>query len=355
MGKDQQDKFKVLKIPIIHILENDQAFEILSNASNRLNKLIIHVYQFLELWALNKYHKKKNIPKITIDIIQMMFKSLTTESRGPKPKGENGKYYTEFLKFYNNNYKKLNYKNKINGNNLSQMILYTAKSMVTGIENNVKNNFIKYIRRFVQNSFKEENEKLLDTLKGDEKKLTRKQLKKDLDIVKNDIINNTLKSNSKYHKWINLHRPKIVPSHPKKLSYFDIYGTPQTFIPCMIYINLELEKLDTRLYQVFPLRKSIIPHYIPIDTKSLVELFIKKNKQKYLSNLTANENKLWKQIFRMNHNIFKMKNYTFYHYITTDCYSVSIHFINNKYVGNEKKNKANKINGLKAYKKKLKQ
>lgn len=354
-AKDPPDKFKVLKVRLIHLTYDDTIYKRLLDATNRLNKLTIHTYQFLNLWILHKYHNKEIIPEITTDIIQMIFKALTMDSRGPKPKGSNGQYYNEFLEFYEKNYKDLGYQDKIDGNNLSQMIWYTAVSMVTNIENNVKNNFMNYIQKFINASYKETNDKILEELKGDEKKLMKKQLKAEINQIKNDIINNTVNSDIKYHKWIKLHRPKIVPSSTNNLSYFDINGNPQQFISCMIYINSELEKLDKKLYQVLPLRKSIIPHNIPIDTKSLIELFIEKDKQEYLNNLTKNEDKIWKMVFNMDSNIFKMKNYTFNHYITTDCYSVSIHFINNKYLETEKKKKILKTEGLKEHKIKTKE
>lgn len=337
--KDPPDKYTVLKVPLSQIIDGDIVLERLTNASIRLNKLIVHAYQFLELWILHKYHNNKPIPEITEDIIQMLCKALTLKSSGPNPKGINKQYHEEFLKFYETNYKKLGYHDKISGKNLSQMLVYTATSILTGIENNIKNNFMKYIQRFINNSHKETTDKILAGLKGDEKELMKKQLKAEINSIKDDIINNTLNSDPKYHKWINLHRSKILPLNTDKLSYFDINGYPQQFIPCMIYINKELEKLNTKLYQVLPLRKSIIPHYVPIDTKSLIELLIDKDKNEYLRNITKYQDKIWKMFFKMNSNIFKMKNYTFNHYITTDCYSVSIHFINNKYVEDEKKKK----------------
>ena len=42
----------------------------------------------------------------------------------------------------------------------------------------------------------------------------RKELNKDLYEIKEDLFNNTLKSNEKYHDWINKHRNNIYPSQP---------------------------------------------------------------------------------------------------------------------------------------------
>lgn len=40
---------------------------------------------------------------------------------------------------------------------------------------------------------------------------------------------------------------------------------------------VELEKNEAKSFQFFPLRSSIIPKYILLDTASLVELFFLKN------------------------------------------------------------------------------
>ena len=53
----------------------------------------------------------------------------------------------------------------------------------------------------------------------------------------------------------------------------------------MIYMCLEIEKLETKSFQFFPLRTDIIVKYVPIDSKSIIEIFVKKDKGKILSNI----------------------------------------------------------------------
>ena len=52
----------------------------------------------------------------------------------------------------------------------------------------------------------------------------------------------------------------------------------------MIWMNVELEKIEGKMFQFMPLRTDIVPKYIPIDTKSLVEIFA-KNKNDYLKDI----------------------------------------------------------------------
>lgn len=353
--KKPPDKYHVLKVPLWSVATKMFDYDKVFDAVDKMNKLVIHVYQFLELWILSKYHKNKPIPEITKDVVKMAFRALMLDAKdGPKLKGKNKQIYSEFIDFYTNTYKGLGYENKISGTNLSQIIRYTVVSIVTCIENNIKMNFMNYIKKFVNCSYDERNKEILDKLTGEEKKEMSKQLRKELHTVKEDIINNTLLSDKFYHKWIKLHRPNIIPQSITKLTQIDVCDEPQMFIKNMIYINLELEKLKKKLYQVLPLRKSIILHHIPIDTASIIDLFIDENKNEYFKNINKKEKQLWATYLKMGKSLFKMKNYRFNNYITTDAYTVSIHFIHKSYYEEEKRKKINKANAKKAMKEKTK-
>ena len=43
-------------------------------------------------------------------------------------------------------------------------------------------------------------------------------------------------------------------------------------------MNIELEKIEGKMYQFFPIQSSIIPNHIQIDTKSVIELLVEKRK-----------------------------------------------------------------------------
>lgn len=47
----------------------------------------------------------------------------------------------------------------------------------------------------------------------------------------------------------------------------------------MIFMCLELEKIERRSFQFFPIQTKSIPRHIQIDTKALVELFVDTKKQ----------------------------------------------------------------------------
>ena len=274
-------------------------------------------------------------------IISMAMKALVPPSAGPKPKGTNLQYYNEFVLFYNDTYKSLNYETKISGSNLSQILGYMTTDIITNIENNVKRNFISYVKRFVNSSYKKINNEILDKVSKKEKISKRKELNQELYQVKEDLLNNTLLSNERYHEWINKHRPNIFPTEYTNSYEYDIDCNPQKYLKYMIYMCLELEQLEVKSFQFFPLRTDIIPKYIPIDTATLVDLMIDTDKNKYFKNIENEKNNIWSMYFNLELPIFKQKNYQFDYRISTDCFGVSIQLIHNDSVQLSKDKKAN--------------
>jgi len=84
--------------------------------------------------------------------------------------------------------------------------------MLTNIENNVELHFVKYIKRFVNSCFKKENAELLEKCDKGTKTTTKNLINKQMYEIKEDLLNNTLISDPKYHQWINKHKQKIFPS-----------------------------------------------------------------------------------------------------------------------------------------------
>ena len=342
--KKPPDKYRTVKCPLNSIIKDELNQSILFDACFRTHQIVIHTYQLLRLWILDKYHNNKSIPIITIDTIKMAFKALLKKSKGNTPKNNNELLYKEFLELYETTYKHLNYDIKLDGLHLSHILNCMAVDMVTNIENNIKMNFFSYIRRFVNSYFKEHNNILLENCEKGTKTNLRKQLNKELYEIKEDLINNTLKSNNKYHEWILEHRKFIFPSTYTYSSEFDITNNPQNYLPGMIYMCLLLEKVNAKSFQFFPLRTDAKMKYIPIDTTILVDLFITSEHNKYYSDISGYKDFIWDTYFKLDETIFKQKNYNFDYRISTDCFAVSIQLINKNYIESEINKKYNMKN-----------
>jgi len=321
--KKPPDKYKCIKLPITSILNNNEEsqkiFNTIQDAVYRTNYITTKTSLLLRLWCLEKYHYGIDIPLINENTIKICMKSLILPSRGPKPKNNNLLLLNEFKNLHNFTLE--------DGVNLSSILDYYAITILTSIETNIKMHFFDYVNRFINSYFKVFYK---DDITNKEFK---KQLFKDLYVVKNDILNGSLKSNIKFHNWINEYRYKIVPEEFEVSYYYDVKATPQKYLKYMIFMNIELEKIEGKMYQFFPLQSSIIPNHIQMDTKSIIELLVEKEKKQYLDNIELNKEFLWDKYFNITQ---KIKDYKFDNTIITDGYATSLRFIHNDYIESEK-------------------
>ena len=333
------DKYRCIKLPIQKILKSDLPIDVLeriNDAVSRTNIITTNSYFLLRLWVLQKYHNNREIPIITEDTIRMSMKSLVKASAGPKPKGNNLALLQEFQNIGNSIF------TLQDGKNLSAILDYYATTMITAIENNIKMHFIDYIKRFVNSYFKNIYQNELQN------KEFKKQFYKELQQVKNDIINDAeiLTCDEKYHNWLNDNRYKIVPENYDTSYFYDIKVNPQKYLKHMIFMNLQLEEMNTKMFQFFPLQTHLIPRHIQIDTKSLVELLIDTDKKQYFDNIETNKEKLWNTFFKLHH----MNKYVFDYTIITDGYSVSLRFLHTDFVNEARIKKDKMKNGKKLMK-----
>jgi hypothetical protein len=373
--KEPPDKYRCLKLPISSILfsnkekeeEVKETMEILQKAIVRTNAITSKTYFLLRLWVLHKYHNNQEISEITTDTISMAMKSIIKSSSGQKPKGNNAILLQEFQKLHSFGLE--------DGSNLSSILDYYATTMITAIENNTKMRFFDYIKRYVNSYFKHLYQDQL------ENKEFKKQLYREINLVKNDIINNTLTCDEKYHSWLKENRYKIVPEifakpdEPMETSYYyDIKITPYKYLKHMIFMCLELEKIERKSFQFFPIQTNAIPRHIQVDTKALVELFVDTEKHQKLldiwitktSEIKSGKNKgnpknktkadlyncleqnkefIWNTFFNISQS---RKNYVFDYTIITDGYVTSLRFLHKDFVEEEQEKKDKKKAGKKA-------
>ena len=373
--KEPPDKYRCLKLPISSILfsnkekeeEVKETMEILQKAIVRTNAITSKTYFLLRLWVLHKYHNNQEISEITTDTISMAMKSIMKSSSGQKPKGNNAILLKEFQQLHSFGLDNTTFGLE-DGSNLSSILDYYATTMITAIENNIKMRFFDYIKRFVNSYFKHLYQDQL------ENKEFKKQLYKEINLVKNDIINNTLTCDEKYHNWLNDNRYKIVPETFETSYHYDIKITPYKYLKHMIFMCLELEKIERKSFQFFPIQTNAIPRHIQVDTKALVELFVDtekhqklldiwitktteiksgknkgntKNKTKaYLYNcLEQNKEFIWNTFFNITQS---RKHYVFDYTIITDGYATSLRFLHKDFIQEEQDKKDIKKAGKKA-------
>lgn len=390
MTRNFDNNYKVIKTALKNITSNFRnsdglsVQQVIEDAVYRIHIVRNHVFMFLRLWILHKVNAKEDIPLLTDSVINIAFKVLMTDSSAGPKTTKNLNIENEFKEFYNNVYAKLGYSpdKKINRLNLSCIINYLKIEIVTAIENNIKLNFLNYVRRFVNSAFKNDHQKDIENTinkyqslinkkknikdlkkhKNNELRELKKQQDKDLSNIKNDLINKNdiFISHKKYHNWINKHRQYIFPKNVDVDYQIDIENNPQKYLPNMIYICKQLQLNKTKLFQFFPLGKNMIPKHIPIDSPALIDLLYEQNtknvntmqsKAETLKNQNGEYEKIWEQCFTIkDKKEFKMKNYEFDKCIITDGISVSIRFIHKSDVEKKKEKHKNMKNGRKIVK-----
>ena len=86
--KTEKSAYKTFKIPLKTILLNRDTIQpVLNNLVFEMNDLVIHTYQFIRLYFLDKYTKNQPLPIINELFISYCIKTLgTRDNRGKKGK-----------------------------------------------------------------------------------------------------------------------------------------------------------------------------------------------------------------------------------------------------------------------------
>ena len=348
--KNPPDKHKCLKIKLDKILLDEAKQNLLFDGIERANKITIKGYMLLRLWILEKYHSNNEIPFIDKDTIITSLQSLNSNaSKSKKP------LFHEFLAF--------NFEQE-NGSHLTQMLNMKATTMLTCIENNIKQHFFDYVKRYINSYYLNLHKEAIE-----KKTMKITALKKELYKVKNDLINQNypFTSEEKYHDWILDVKNHIFPEFPsskqdyEKNYYYDVDHNPQSYFKSMIWMSLEIEKYDKKMFQFFPLQTSSVQKHFEIDSNVLLDLLLTpkeciqitgETKTNVMCNMREYHNLIW-SIFNLNvikkvstkkpskgrknkkkiHiSKLEIKNYSFDNVIITDGYSASIRFIKNDYI-----------------------
>ena len=323
------EDYNCIKLQLNKIIRNEEyknknILKVINDAVKRTNNIVTKTYMLLRLVILDKYHNDLELPNINVDYINIAFR-VFIDNKGKKGLSNENKILLDSLKSY--------YSSDIFGDledatGLNPILVYSAKTMNTAIINNIKLNFVSYLNRYLNSVFNN----IYKNEVGN--KEFRKQLSNELKVVKEDFINNTLKSNDKYHLWISCIRKYLIPIlNPNESIYPYLHTEPLIFLKHMIFMTGSLEEKGERQYQFFPLQTNAIPKHIRIDNRALIALFEDNVSDKFkIANMI--KQKLWTDIFNIK---TKKKGYVFDYSIITDGYSVALQFISSN--GKSKKDK----------------
>jgi len=314
---NEKSAYKTFKIPLKTILLNHEIIQpLINNLVFEMNDLVIHTYQFIRLYVLDKYAKNLPLPTIDDIFISYCIKTLgTRDNRGKKCK--DAELLETLEKFYKTEYQPLLNHEKTNLKNTTFLLPYLATQIHTSLSNNIQEHFIQHLLRFINKTTNDitEDKALLFQFKKNIMELTD--------------------TNELFNDWKEMHLQNIIPENVKKSLYYDVKVRPFEYLKGMLYMNHILEKQESKLFQPLPLRNNIIPKHIILDTACIINLFCpekdkegnKIKKGELLSNVKDNQNEVWSNLLNLKHKIFKNKHYQFHNQIQTDGISCCLLFI----------------------------
>ncbi|ARF09744.1 hypothetical protein Indivirus_2_123 [Indivirus ILV1] len=143
--------YKTHKTSLENIIKNTDDLEKINDAVYRINLIICHTYQFLKLYYLYEFHNKGRIIVIDEQLVNTTMKLFCVrDKRGKNPSEKVVSLKQKLQKFYNNHYEKLlPEKLQISFTNLSTILDYEKKNIVTCIKTHISEHFEQCINRYI--------------------------------------------------------------------------------------------------------------------------------------------------------------------------------------------------------------
>ena len=132
-----------------------------------------------------------------------------------------------------------------------------------------------------------------------------------------------------YRIWSDNIKTNYLPTEYEKCYGYDVKVRPENYLFYTIKMNEDIEKLNNniktnkslaeedkrfkikKLFQPIPLRNTIIPNYITIDTNVILSLFKNKGESQMNKKTKKYKNHIWDKIFKTNKKVMTMKDYEY--------------------------------------------
>lgn len=345
---------RVQKTSLKSFAKSKESIKNISNAVFNVNEIVFHTYQFLKLYCLYQYKEQRKLPEINYTLIKTIMKVLckNEEKRGKPARKDVIDLKKKLKVFFDDKYSELLSKElNLSYKYLNGILDYEVTGILTNYENHIKNNFYKMLCRYINVIFeKEKKENFYRNLKISKKAIKNKikNLRKFLRKIKTDIIEGcTDKDSEKYSKYIDNLRKNIKCDLDGEDNLINnVFKDPFSYLESIIVMNRKIERKGKKIMCAFPLRKSLIPKYMRLDTTAILHILFndienEKNKGFYLTkgNTVTYREHIWGMFFETDKRKFKRKGYVFNHQIMTDGIGCSLLFIKNDLYKKGKKNR----------------
>jgi hypothetical protein len=325
MVKKKKEIFRTLKTTLHTVVKKPEHTIKINNIVITINNLRCHTLQFSKLYLLHLFIEKIEFPVINREYFQCIIRTLTYSVNKRREFTSSKVMYESINSFFILHYKELIHEQNINITGLQSVVRYMITDIITDYENNIKMRFYNHLKNYINSIYNKDL--YINMIRKLEK---NKDIRKKLINIKTKHINKTIKCLYEFsiHSWLNIEYTNILPikTFKKDSVFYDIQCNPQDYIKNMIFMNTFCEYNGTKTLNVFPLKRSIIPGHIRIDTKTIIENFTVENKKLYRStgSIELFKDVIWNEIFKTDKQIFNGKKYKFHGSIQTDGFSISI-------------------------------
>jgi hypothetical protein len=206
---------------------------------------------------------------------------------------------------------------------LGNALGYMAKGLVASVETNIEQHYVEYVEAYVNALWDKRSE--VESIKArysDDKQARNAALSaltSRLRAIKTDLMAPTgsaLKSPADVHAWVREHRGVVLPAKAMDRAvevWSDVRDNAQDYLAPMLRITKTLEAKGARLRHVLPLRTSVAPMHVTLDTATLAGLLFKSGAFDHLGmnvtelsrNATQYKKEIWAAVFRTNERIFR--------------------------------------------------
>jgi len=322
------------------VIKNTRLLKEINKIVIRCNNIIKDTYLFIKLYQLHLFENDLPLTVIKEDFVIECIKAISKKSNHLFAQKN-----TPVDIFYEEHFKNipgivLHDISLLLGANI---LLYIATEIVTMVNNNIQQNFIKRLFQYINifaGRYYDENEEDETNKRGN------------LSRLREDFFLNR-KVDPIFKKWSKKNRDRLVPEEFVKNIAYDLKVDPQKYLWYFININRDFELENDKIYDLIekeynednkkvlgkkliklfhplPLRTTNIPCYITFDTRSLIRLLLKDGTiGSSIDNIKLEENKLrtWRKFFRMDKAIFKgNQKYKFHYMFLTDGFGCSLLF-----------------------------
>jgi hypothetical protein len=305
--------YRSLKTALHSVLKTNDKLTFIQNIVINVNNLRFHILQFTKLYFLFLKKSNKNFPVLHRDFFSCIVRVLTVSKNKRKSFLKNKNLFDEVSDFYELYYKQLIHSNEntINIDSIQNTVRYMITDIITDYENNIKMRYFDHVKNYIDCLYDKKN--FIERIKKIEK--NKSNLVKIIRI-KQKLINNTFNSlfDGKIYDFIDFNKFNVLPDKIfKKNIAYDLKCSPQDYIKNMFIMNYFCEENEYKYLNVFPLKRSIIPGHIRIDTKILIDNFVSDSKKRKLYNSTGGiemfKDVIWNEFFRTEKKIFNSNTY----------------------------------------------